>query len=193
MEDDEAWFECHVNDLWIFDKLILSRKLGYVCGPVDAWVPEPNYYIVRPCINPAGMGRGATIEYIEKETDHLPVGYFWCEIFEGRHLSIDYYFGNQKLATEGFRAKNNPLWKFDKWMRVNDEIEYPEILHDLVRMYPTINCEFIGDKLIEVHLRGNEDMGNYSEIIPVWDDKTKIDGYEYFEDIDYKRLGFYKK
>ena len=29
------------------------------------------------------MGRGASFEYIEKETDHLPVGYFWCEIFQG--------------------------------------------------------------------------------------------------------------
>jgi hypothetical protein len=75
VEDDEVWFDCHIDDLWVFDKLILSRKLGYVCGPIDAYVPEPDHYIVRPCVNPAGMGRGATIEYIEKDTDHLPVGY----------------------------------------------------------------------------------------------------------------------
>ena len=65
VEDDDVWFDCHEDDLWIFDKLILSRKLGYVCGPVDADVPKPNHYIVRPCVNPAGMGRGATIEYID--------------------------------------------------------------------------------------------------------------------------------
>ena len=32
-----------------------------------------------------------------------------------------------------------------------------------------INCEYIGDKLIEVHLRHNEDFNdNITEFIPVW-------------------------
>ena len=195
VEDDDAWFDCHEDDLWIFDKLILSRKLGYICGPVDAYVPEPDHYIVRPCVNPAGMGRGATIEYIEKDTDHLPVGYFWCEIFQGRHLSVDYYHGNQKLVTEGFRDKDNPLWKFNRWLRVDDEIDYPDILNELKGNYPTINCEFIGDNLIEVHLRGNYEMGKFSEIIPVWkgEEQSIMEGYTYVEHKDFNRLGFWKK
>ena len=195
VEDDDAWFDCHEDDLWIFDKLILSRKLGYVCGPIDADVPEPNYYIVRPCVNPAGMGRGATIEYIEKDTDHLPVGYFWCEIFYGRHLSVDYYHGNQKLVTEGFRDKDNPLWKFNRWLRVDDEIDFPSILDELKGNYPTINCEFIGDKLIEVHLRGNYEMGKFSEIVPIWEgeEQPTMEGYTYVEHEDFNRLGFWKK
>ena len=195
VEDDDAWFDCHEDDLWIFDKLILSRKLGYICGPVDAYVPEPDHYIVRPCVNPAGMGRGATIEYIEKDTDHLPVGYFWCEIFYGRHLSVDYYRGNQKLVTEGFRNKDNPLWKFNRWLRVDDEIDYPDILNELKGNYPTINCEFIGDNLIEVHLRGNYEMGKFSEIVPVWEgeEQSIMEGYTYVEHKDFNRLGFWKK
>ena len=195
VEDDDAWFDCHEDDLWIFDKLILSRKLGYICGPVDAYVPEPDHYIVRPCVNPAGMGRGATIEYIEKDTDHLPVGYFWCEIFQGRHLSVDYYHGNQKLVTEGFRDKDNPLWKFNRWLRVDDEIDYPDILNELKGNYPTINCEFIGDNLIEVHLRGNYEMGKFSEIVPVWEgeEQSIMEGYTYVEHKDFNRLGFWKK
>ena len=193
--DDDAWFDCHENDLWIFDKLILSRKLGYVCGPVDAWVPKPDNYIVRPCVNPAGMGRGASFEYIVKETDHLPVGYFWCEIFQGRHLSVDYYHGNQKLVTEGFRDKDNPLWKFNRWLRVDDEIDFPSILNELKGNYPTINCEFIGDKLIEVHLRGNYEMGKFTEIVPVWEgeEPSSMEGYTYVEHEDFNRLGFWKK
>ena len=197
--DDEAWLSCHHEDLWIFDKCILSRKLGYTCGPVDVDVPESNFYIVRPCVNLAGMSRGASIEYIENTSGHLPAGYFWCEMFEGRHLSVDYYYGNQKLITEGFRRKDRPLWKFDKWVRVDDEIEYPDILNELKGNYPSINCEFIGDKLIEIHLRSNEEMGKYKEIIPVWKDEDLnhneyfSNGYEYFEHKDYKRLGFYKR
>ena len=59
MQDDQAWLSCDVADLWIFDKLILSRKLDYICGPVDVDVPSPGNYIVRPCVNLAGMSRGA--------------------------------------------------------------------------------------------------------------------------------------
>ena len=195
VDDDDVWFDCHNKDTWIFDKLILSRKLGYTCGPIDAWVPKPDYYIVRPCVNLAGMGRGATIEYIKRDTDHLPVGYFWCEIFKGRHLSVDYSDGRQKLITEGLRIKENPLWKFDKWIRVNDEVEYPSILNELNGDYPIINCEFIGRNLIEVHLRANYDMGNYNEIIPVWkgEECSIMEGYTYVEHKDFNRLGFWKK
>ena len=140
------------------------------------------------------MGRGATIEYIKKETDDLPVGYFWCEIFEGRHLSIDYY-GNQKLVTEGFRKKDNPLWKFDKWIRVDDEIDYPDILNELKGNYPVINCEFVGGNLIEVHLRGNYEMDKYFEIVPVWEgeEQPSMEGYTYVDQSDFNRLGFWKK
>ena len=33
IDDDEVWDVAHTEDLWIFDKLILSKKLGYQCGP----------------------------------------------------------------------------------------------------------------------------------------------------------------
>ena len=97
MEDDDAWMECNDDDLWVFDKCILSRKLKYNCGPVDVDVPESNFYVVRPCVNLAGMGRGAQIRYLEKETTHLPPGHFWCEIFEGRHISVDFKLNNKGI------------------------------------------------------------------------------------------------
>ena len=96
------------------------------------WVPKPDFYIVRPCVNLAGMSRGAQIRYLEKETTHLPPGHFWCEIFEGRHISVDFKLNNksrtysQDLTVEGFRDKKNPLWKFDRWIRVNEIIKFPK-------------------------------------------------------------------
>ena len=67
MGDDEVWIDCNDDDLWVFDKCILSRKLNYNCGPADMWVPKPDFYIVRPCVNLAGMGREAKIRYLEKK------------------------------------------------------------------------------------------------------------------------------
>ena len=37
MDDDDVWELAHEEDLWIFDKLILSKRLGYQCGPVGGW------------------------------------------------------------------------------------------------------------------------------------------------------------
>ena len=64
MYDYEAWVKCHPDDLWIFDKLILAKKLGYLCGPADVAVPKSDNYIVRPCVNLAGMGIGAELRFL---------------------------------------------------------------------------------------------------------------------------------
>ena len=88
--EDDVWKRINPNNIWPLDKLILSRKLGYMCGPVGLRVPKPGWYIVRPCVNMMGLGLGAQKVWLEKTTHHLPVGHFWCEFFTGRHISLDY-------------------------------------------------------------------------------------------------------
>jgi len=201
MYDYQAWVTCHLDDLWIFDKLILARKLGYLCGPADVAVPESNNYIVRPCVNLAGMSIGAEIRFLEKGKWDLESGYFWCEAFEGRHLSVDYAIDTksrvieQGETIEGFRNLANPLWKFDKWIRVKDKLKINFMLTKLKGSYEHINCEFIGGRLIEMHLRHNTEMGDYNEIIPVWkgDSINPPKNYIYVEDNDYNRIGFFKR
>ena len=39
------------DDLWCLDKLILSKKLGYECGPAGIPPSVPGQYIVRPVIS----------------------------------------------------------------------------------------------------------------------------------------------
>ncbi len=193
--DDKMWQVCHPDYLWIYDKLILSRKLNYVCGPAAVPVPHPGKYIVRPITNIDGMGYGAKFVDIKKHTDNvkiIPPGYFWCEIFTGKHLSIDYVNQRQKLCVEGIRPDNAPIYKWSQWKKSDDNVPFPQLL-DLLP-YPKINCEFIGDKLIEVHLRGNPDFehdGDY--VIPVWEGQstTPPSGMEFKECRDYKRLGMF--
>jgi len=84
--DSEAWLNINHADLWIFDKLLLSKRLGYICGPTGVDVPAPGTYIVRPCTNLLGMGIGARFVDLVDCTDHLPPGYFWCEVLQS-HLS----------------------------------------------------------------------------------------------------------
>ena len=188
MDDKDFWSSTDVDDLWLFDKLILARKLGYVCGPAGVPPPKKDLYIVRPISNYRMMARGAAIKELPiADTEDVPDGYFWCEIFKGRHLSFDYNFGKQILAVEGFRDSER-LDRFCRWEKIEDTFELPEILRSIALRYEQFNVEVIGDKVIEVHLRYNDDFLNHSSnvIIPVWKDK-------FYESNCGDRLGFMLK
>ena len=181
-EEDRVWKTIDPNHMWVLDKLILSKKLGYKCGPTGIDVPNPGWYIVRPCVNAMGLGLGAEKVWLEEETMHLPLGYFWCEWFEGRHLSVDYHYGLPKLCVEGFKDEST-FTQWDRWIKTDDFVHFPEVLNEFIST-PWINCEFIGGKLIEVHFRHNMDFeGDIEEFIPVWEGQNIIppQGYTYRE------------
>jgi hypothetical protein len=195
-EEDRVWQTIDPDDIWVLDKLILSRKMYYNCGPVGLDVPKPSYYIVRPCVNMIGLGLGAQKVWLDCDTTHLPVGHFWCEWFEGKHLSIDYHRGKQVLAVEGHKS-DGTFTRWDHWVRVADRLKLPSILDSFSKKYEWINCEYIGRKLIEVHLRHNEDFeGNVTHFIPVWEGEstTPPDGYTYksYPDV-HGRIGAFVK
>jgi hypothetical protein len=194
--EDLVWMNTDPEDLWVLDKLIISRYLGYVCGPVGLDVPAPGWYIVRPCVNALGLGLGAQRVWLEEDTCHLPPGHFWCEWLEGDHISVDYDYGKQVLAVQGFKNEST-FTQWDKWIRVNTKIVMPSFLSPIKIKYRSMNCEYIGGKLIEVHLRGNPDFpGNRQEYIPVWkgDNTTPPVGYTYVEDPDlHGRIGAWVK
>ena len=199
MEDsaeDFVWQTIDPDLIWVMDKLIVSRKMRYNCGPVGLDVPHPGFYIVRPCVNMLGLGLGAEKMWLEKDTCNLPYGYFWCEWFEGRHLSIDYFYGTQELCVEG-RKSDDTFTHWDEWFRTDDIVEFPKMLHNISYPHKWINCEFIGGKLIEVHLRRNDDFDEYTEhFVPVWEgeDTTPPDGYTYREYPDvHGRIGAFIK
>lgn len=72
------------------------------------------------------------------------------------------------------------------------KVKFPSILEKLVGNYDWINCEFIGNKLIEVHFRRNSDFIHGNTIaIPIWEDIDIIDSeYRHIKDEDYYRKGF---
>ncbi len=193
---NDEWNHIHPNDLWVYNKLFLSRVLGYNCGPVGTTVPKPDFYIVRPSFNLLGMSCNARIEYIEKHTEQFHPAEFWCEIFDGEHLSVDFYQKKSELVVLGERDQSAPLYKWKKWTQIDREYKFPSILNQLHKNYDWINCEFIGGKLIEVHFRRNPDFRyQNTEAIPVWDDEIpkNIENYSFVQDKDQKRKGFYIK
>jgi hypothetical protein len=190
---DEEWENIHPNDLWVYNKLFLSRTLGYNCGPSGVPVPKSDFYIIRPSFNLMGMSRFSRIEYIEKDTENYHPSEFWCEIFEGEHLSVDFYKKQVNLVIKGYKNPENPLYKWEKWERVERNIEFPKILGDLAGNYDWFNCEFIGGHLIEVHFRRNPNFRYGNNVaIPVWDDENILNSsdYTYIQDQSFLRKGF---
>ena len=188
----EEWVSLSPKDLWIYNKLQLSQVCGYTCGPAGLPVPSPGFYIVRPSMNFMGMGRYARKEYLTDSTEHLHPGEFWCEIFEGDHVSVDYHWGECALVVYG-RKSAETYYQWDMWERRDEKIPLLNILDEFKDRYEWINIEMIGGKLIEVHFRANADFrfGN-SIAIPVWDQVPDVipDGYRYIEDEDFYRKGF---
>ncbi len=194
LDSQDEWNNIHSSDLWVYNKLFLSRVLGYTCGPIGSTVPKPDFYIVRPSFNLLGMGRFARKEWIEKYTDQYHPSEFWCEIFDGPHISVDYRDKKQELTVLGTRTSKDTFYKWDKWEKVDVKIDFPSILNDLVGDYEYINCEFIGNNLIEVHFRQNPDFRYGNNVaIPVWKEEEfkNIEGYNYIKDEDYLRSGFF--
>ena len=193
LDGNDEWSNIHPSDLWVYNKLFLSRMLGYTCGPIGTTVPKSDFYIVRPSFNLLGLGRFARKEWIEKYTDQFHPAEFWCEIFVGEHLSVDFYQKEAELVVLGTRDMNDPYYKWKKWEKVDKKVEFPEILNHLTGNYDWINCEFIDGHLIEVHFRRNPDFryGN-SIAIPVWEDE-KCENMKFIEDAEYFRKGFFIK
>ena len=195
--DTDVWPKLDDENLWIYDKLILSRKLGHKCGPCGVPVPYPADYIVRPIINLEGQGKGTEKLWIENDTWHLNFGYFWQELFTGRHLSIDYHRGSQIRCTEGFREQDSFV-HFTRWITVNDQPKLPTVVQDITTQYDDVNIEMIDGAIIELHLRKNKDFDDGAvEIIPVWEDRknSQPKNFDYVEDTDDERprLGLYKR
>ena len=198
-DDFDVWDSVCPGNLWFFNKLQVARYLRYICGPAGLPVPKPAEYVVRPCVNLMGMGKGAEIKWLENQTEELVgAGYFWCEKFEGRHISVDYTDREPILAVEGLRKEEDPLWKWRGWQKLDitsDAIpEYPRICEQIVGYEPHINVEFIGDKVIEIHFRHNPDWRNVPDdaasLIPVYE---PTDSKDFIPDPEPPRLGFIVK
>ena len=189
LDGNDEWLNIHPSDLWVYNKLFLSRVLGYNCGPIGTTVPKPDFYIVRPSFNLLGMGRFARKEWIECDTNQFHPAEFWCEIFEGEHLSVDFHHQRSELVVLGTKDSSDPYYKWQKWEKIDRKIDFPEILKDLNGNYDWINCEFIGDRLIEVQFRRNPDFRyNNSVAIPVWDDNYSED-LNFIRDNEYDTYG----
>jgi hypothetical protein len=198
VSDQDVYDSCPAEWLWIYDKLILARRQGIAAGPAGIPVPWSGEYVIRPITNIRMMSRGAQILWMEKgDSETVPDGFFWSQVLEGPHVSVDYHWGEQHLTVQGFRDDPRRLDRFSRWCRTDVDRPLPEMLHDFKDRQEWINVEYIGDRVIEIHLRYNDDFRNHNsdEIIPVWQgqDATPPPGYGWYASAAGERLGFWTR
>lgn len=178
MLDNQAYVKYPRHRKW-FNKLWLSEKLNYECGPCGVSPKKSDFYIIRPIYNLIGMSLGARKIWIEKDDyKKTPAGYFWCEWFDGSQYSVTYEHDvcwKPISCWKGYRNIKN-LTRFEKWEKVDYYPELPIFFNELSDV-GRINVEFIDNNIIEVHLRTSPDP-EYNEIIPIWKDSEKeLDNY----------------
>jgi hypothetical protein len=190
--DIEA-YAAYPTDRHLYNKLALSRILGYRCG--TGVIPCSGTWVVRPIINLEGMGLDAVIQHYEAG-DRIPEGMFYSEVFTGRHITIDYVReGGVWMQTHTFEGFNTPdnLIQFSRWTRVFYPYRLPILLQSVQANH--INIEIIGGKIIEVHLRGNSDPVMYEDFWPIWSERQPRPKMSYVRIPDKEdhigRLGFY--
>lgn len=195
--DTDVYSKIDIKDLWVYDKLILAKLMGYIAGPAGVDLPSPGEYIVIPITNLMGMGKGAYIHNFNTvDTSSMSPGFFWSEIFSGPHLSIDVVNGKTDVVYEGTPAG---LHRFTSWRLLYTDIKHPDFIIDLSRKYGVVNYETRGDKILEVHLRANPDWTKHRAdvLIPVWADDVDLQyliaDKDFVYDPDNERLGFIVK
>lgn len=179
MTDKDSWKrypQYHV----FFNKLWVAEQMNYNCGPCGVEIPSDGTYIVRPIYNLDGMGRGASIKFMQENDLSTPPGYFWCEHFNGIHYSIDYKWHHAsqewdlQLAVIG--TKQPGTIQFTAWDKIEPNqlpvrlIKPPKFVYSNNLQVPNINVEYIGINPIEIHLRGNPDFANhnFSHLDVIW-------------------------
>ena len=201
MLDEENYPNIPKEDRWLYNKLAIAEKQDLVCGLREIPVPKHQHYIIRPIYNLSGLGLGATKEYLTPNlTEQLvPKGYFWVEELYGKHISVDYTNGKPTLTVEGIK-KQYTLKYWDKWVKISNSKapKPPEWLIPYLEKYTTVNVEYIGSNIVEVHLnRGNPDFEghSYKELIPVYDKLEELEGYTFIPSPEKEvgRLGFLAK
>lgn len=210
MLDEDCWVKYPQHRLF-FNKLWVADQMGYLCGPCGLPIPKSGMYCVRPIYNLDGMSRGTTFKYLEKGDTTTPPGYFWCEYFEGTQYSIDFSRDLNhwyiKLAVEASidsKTKMFYSYKFSSWKKLPIEEFYRfkrPFLLDKLEDVDTVNVEYIDDKIVEIHLRGNPDFEGhqFTQLDVCWasDRKFYDDSWTFIPSTEClgtdTRLGFYGK
>ncbi len=203
---DEQAFRAYPQYRWVYNKFDLALKLGYDCGVDGETVSKDGVYIIRPIINFQGMSRDVYVERLKAgQIVNCDPDSFWCEKFQGDHISVDYIDGEFSYAVHGLK---NSTGDFTEWTKISDKnYEYafdgqsisvptlPKSVRAIAKKVKHFNAEFVDGHLIECHLRPNPDFRGHNfdrlRVVNVYGVCEPKDGETYLHRPDGFRKGFW--
>lgn len=161
IDDAQAWC-ANPRHRWVYDRLLVASALGYRGGPAGV-DPEPGDYPViwKPITNLHGMGKGA--EVLEACDGVYRPGFMWSPRFLGRHISIDAMVEQGQIvwsaAAQGISTGPDcfVLWVLGSVYPAEFDTLKRFVLLHLHDYTGPLNVEFVGNWIIEVHLRLTKD------------------------------------
>jgi hypothetical protein len=161
--DGKAWIQ-NPGYNFVYNKLWLSKTQNITCAPAGV---EPENYPVfyKPITNLYSLG-AKSFKANSPVKGRLHPGLFWSEYLEGKHWTFDCSFKNGSVSDVFALRADKKKDVFSCW----GEIKKPDlteakdwISNYLVGYKGNLNFEFIGDKIIEVHLRNSDQMQKMKE------------------------------
>jgi len=163
--DISAWAHFK-NYRWVYDKMRLAESQYIECGPLGI-IPEKFPIFLKPIYNLFGGSISAykidDMKMYDKHQNFHP-GRFWMEFLDGDHIQHDLAIHNGKIVWSNsflghkFFLGEKYTGAFDYWERqMMTEEMHCTLANWVTKHMPdytgVINCETIGHKIIEVHLR----------------------------------------
>lgn len=163
VNDREAW-RLYASHRQVYDKLQLAKAQGlvaYPCSvsPMDVGIAPEQALFVKPIVNLQGMSINARVE--QAESIEPDAECFWTEVFEGPQTSTDCLLLDGKVLWLGHtlasatKHKQRPVsWQLG--IELDDEAKLISLVESQLGGYTGIcNLERIGERVIEMHLRGS--------------------------------------
>ena len=164
--DIDAW-NIYPKYNFLYNKMFICKIQNIKHAPMPI-LPEKFPVVIKPIVNLLGMGLNSVKVKSKKEfLQYFDSNHFWCEYFNGEHLSWDLVITNGQIqficCFKGFKSKNK-FGTFNYWKLLKQK-NPPDFFDFLVKNYLNdftgcINLETIKNKIIECHLR----MGDIDQL-----------------------------
>jgi len=155
IEERAAFPLLAADERWILNKLEVTQRLGYRCGPCGTPVTVEGDYIVRPIMNSAGMGHGGFLKHnFSAPTNEQPPfapGYFWTEYFDDTVNKHGWTAYTDDLPVDEWSGQRVGRDMGGDWR--NSGFEGPAVPAFLLGVSKHLLIEWIGSDIIEVSPR----------------------------------------
>lgn len=152
---DEEAINMYPKHSWVYDKQLLSNSAGLTCHDLEKELPKHFPVIVKPRQNLDGLSKDCYVATSEDEIEDFK-GFIAQELVQGPQFSADFIcIDGQVKCFFAFQAHKSAYGEIKLFSATPffSALVQQDIARILKGYTGAGNVEFIGNKIIELHLR----------------------------------------